>query len=119
MNLAHENAQLREQLELKDAEIAELRGLIFDQEVRIPSEWNLTRIQARILRLLLKHDAATREKLHTCLYGDRADGGPELDNIRVHICLLRKKLKPRGMSVGWCQERGYYLDEPTKSRIYT
>ncbi|MBG6205364.1 DNA-binding response OmpR family regulator [Labrenzia sp. EL_126] len=117
MDLSSENARLRDQLDVKDAEIAQLRRLIADQETMFPPEWDLTHIQARMVRFLMKRQAATREQLHTYLYGDREDGGPGLENVRVHICLLRKKLRPLGISVGWNHDGGYFLDDETKNRI--
>ncbi|MBG6158275.1 DNA-binding response OmpR family regulator [Labrenzia sp. EL_159] len=117
MDLARENARLREQLEIKEAAIVELRGLIADQSVQLPPQWKLTRIQCRILRFLLKRSAATREEIHAYLYGHKEDGGPDLENIRVHVCLLRKKLKPLDVTVGWCQDGGYYLSTKTKDKI--
>lgn len=117
MDLARENAQLREQLDVKNAEIAELRNLMEDRKISFPPVWGLTRIQGRILRFLAKRTAANREEIHTFLYGHQEDGGPDLENVRVHICLLRKKIKPLGMAVGWSQDGGYFLSEETKDRI--
>ncbi|MBG6147560.1 MAG: helix-turn-helix domain-containing protein [Roseibium album] len=117
--LDYEIVHLREQLERKEARIAELERLIADQQVIFPPEWDLTRIQTRILRFLLKRTFANREQIHAFLYADREDGGPELENVRVHICLLRKKLKPRGVNISWLVGMGYRLDDDTKEKIRT
>jgi DNA-binding response OmpR family regulator len=115
--LDYEIVHLREQLEQKEARIAELERLIADQQIAFPPEWDLTRIQTRILRFLLKRNFANREQIHAFLYADRDDGGPELENVRVHICLLRKKLKPHGVNISWLVGMGYRLDDDTKELI--
>jgi len=115
--LDYEIVHLRAQLEQKEARIAELERLIADQQITFPPDWDLTRIQTRILRFLLKRSFANREQIHAFLYADREDGGPELENVRVHICLLRKKLKPHGVNISWLGGMGYRLDDATKEKI--
>ncbi|MET1415092.1 helix-turn-helix domain-containing protein [Roseibium sp. HPY-6] len=115
--LDYEIVHLRAQLEQKEARIAELERLIADQQIVFPTQWDLTRIQTRILRFLLKRNFANREQIHAFLYADRDDGGPELENVRVHICLLRKKLKPHGVNINWLVGMGYSLDDDTKEQI--
>lgn len=109
--------RLRERLEQKEARIAELERLVSEQQIAFPLAWNLTRIQTLILKFLLKRNFANSDQIHAFLYADRIDGGPETENVRVHICLLRKKLKPHGVTINWLAGVGYRLDDEAKNRI--
>ncbi|MEM9631838.1 MAG: helix-turn-helix domain-containing protein [Pseudomonadota bacterium] len=119
MNSAHnrELNRLREQLEMKEAQIAALQTLVSDRKIQFPHDWELTRIQVQILRLLLKRNIATPEQIHAFLYADREDGGPDVGNVRVHICLLRKKLKRHNVVISWIAGEGYSLSYEMKDLI--
>ncbi|MEQ8784587.1 MAG: winged helix-turn-helix domain-containing protein [Roseibium album] len=112
-----ETERLRERLERKEARIAQLEQLVFEQQIIFPLEWKLTHAQTLILQFLLKRGFASTEQIHTCLYADRIDGGPEIEIVRVYICQLRKKLKPHGLKIIRVVRLGYRLDEETKTKI--
>ncbi|MBN9669930.1 helix-turn-helix domain-containing protein [Roseibium aggregatum] len=116
MDLNQENARLRDLLDVKDARIAELEGLVSDRVVSFPQEWDLSQIQSEMLRFLLKRPGK-KESLHAALYWDRDDGGPDVRNVPVHVCLLRRKLKPHGIEISWLPDRGYFLSDDMKLKI--
>jgi len=117
MDLNQENERLRDLLDVKDARIAELEGLVSDRAVRFPPEWDLSQIQSELLRFLLKRHTATQETIHAFLFAERKDGGPNLSIVRCHVFHLRRKLKPHGIKVDWLPDRGYFLSDNMKRKI--
>lgn len=56
---------------------------------------HITRVQQKMLDILSDGMPHSKEELHTCLSDDL---GP-ITNIRAHLCMLRKVLRPIGQDI--------------------
>lgn len=65
----------------------------------------LTTIERKMYNILVDGDLHSRKELHDCLYEDMSP----LQNIKAHVCNLRKKLEARGLEI-ICRKttHGYY-----------
>ncbi len=87
-----------------------------------PSAWKLAAREAQLLNLMLAaRETATKQSLHTALYADDPDGGPDLKIIDVFACKLRKKLAPLfapdTLVIETVWGRGYRIDDLMKAAI--
>jgi DNA-binding response OmpR family regulator len=84
--LEDENALLKQQLKAITGESQEL-GVLMAQ--------GMTHTEASILYILVKRAPAvvSRASLHSIMYGDRSDGGPEPKIFDVRVSRLRRILK--------------------------
>lgn len=81
-----------------------------------PTEWKLSGQQRAIMATLMRHDTATKERLHFSLYGHRIDQ-PGIKIIDVLICKLRKRLEPTGITIGTIWGKGYFISPEDKEHI--
>lgn len=80
-----------------DRQLAEIRGATV----------TLTWTETRILKMLaVKNGVVRREEIKTEVFSDNGRRGRVLD---VHICALRKKLRPHGLSIESVRGVGYQL----------
>lgn len=88
--------------------VRQLEGVLKD-DGWIPAEWSLTPSETTVLNVLLKRSIASKDAIHTVLYGDDPDGGPDLKIVDVFICKLRDKLGPFGIEIISKRGDGYRL----------
>lgn len=82
--------------------------------VSFPREWALYSAERSILAALLaRKGPVTREALLAA--GCRANSSP--DTVGVHICRLRKKLKPLGVRILTDWSNGYELTSKSREII--
>ena len=84
--LSEENDILRERLrQLQD---------VLVPEYRMPRRWQLSRLEDRLLRALLKSGASllSREAAFAALYPD-PDEDPDVNSFDVYVCKLRRKFR--------------------------
>lgn len=96
-----------ERYELEER-VRQLEGVLKDDSW-VPAGWGLTAIETTIINVLLKRSIATKEAIHAALYGDDDDGGPDEKIIDVHICKLRPKISPFGLSIDTVWGQGFRL----------
>lgn len=84
-----------------------LRGLVVvdGQEVKV------TPRHAEVADVLVRNwrRTVTKEKLHNEIYGLDIDGGARVQTLDVHICALRKALKPLGVTILTAWGRGWRI----------
>ncbi len=114
-SLIDENEILRER-------IKQLEACIISDEP-VPAEFNLTKTEKNILRVLIRCNLANRDKIFAALYAERYDDPPDDKLADVFICKIRRKLKPFGIEIKTTWGEGWSLDplgrDIIKSRIAT
>jgi two-component system cell cycle response regulator CtrA len=110
--LEAENAALREE---NDA----LRQQLASAGWRPPVELGLTPNEAVVLGVLMARDVATKDAIHTALYGLEIDGGAEPKIVDVFICKIRAKLRRAGLTdaITTVWGVGYALTEAHKTEL--
>lgn len=90
--------ELEEENELLRRQLSELTGTSQELGVLMALRHGMTHRVASILFILVKRAPAvvSRSTLHTLMYGDQVDGGPDLKIFDVHISRLRAILKRVG-----------------------
>lgn len=95
---SQEKQQLEDRIALLSQKLSELSGT--DQELGVLTSlgYGMTGRLAFILSVLVKRSPAiiSRQTLHSLVYSDREDGGPEPRILAVHIFRLRGILKRLG-----------------------
>ncbi len=101
MNVHQENTMLREQ-------VRQLNEMLIGPAYDFPREWKLTRAEQRLLNCLYTGNKGFRRHealMHAVAHSDWADDAL----LKVKICHLRKKLKPRGVEIKTVWGEGYEL----------
>lgn len=83
----------------------------------VPSEWGLTKSEVAVLNVLVLRRVATKEAIHTILYGDESDGGPDPKIIDVFVCKMRPKLEPARIKIETVWGDGYELTAESRAII--
>lgn len=108
-------------LEAVEADNDRLRARIeileqsFGMDFLPPIEWGLTAHESKVLGVLMKREAVTKEGIMAALYDGRDD--PEIKIVDVFVCKLRRKLKPFGVEVATLWGRGYQMSAENKRRV--
>ena len=116
---------LRDQyVEALEAENDALRARLRDLEREygfyneVPLMFGLTGSESKVMGLLIERDIANRQQLMTAIMlGRGGDEEPEMKIIDVHICRIRKKLKPFGVEIDSAWGRGYCLSTANKAKV--
>lgn len=99
-------------LEDQVAALQEALGLAYDP----PMEWGLTKTEAELFGILKRSPVVLRDRMRTALYGLWAD--PPLTNvIAVHVCHMRRKLAPFGISIKASRDGRYWIPQEQKARL--
>lgn len=71
----------------------------------------LPRREALALQTLLKAAPrwVSREAMHSGMYGELEDGGPDSNAVQSHLSKLRSRLKPHGIMISNARHQGYGL----------
>jgi len=85
----------------------------------------LTKLEANFLSVLLHDTEVAKEKLHLVNEAQRMQRNTRPDNmtptdpkiVDVIICKLRKKLKPKGVSISTIWGHGYYIPKEAKAAL--
>lgn len=85
------------------AEIERLRACLANTAAAVPVNWHLTTTEERVFRILLAVEIATRESIAegAAVKCPRTQG--------VHICRMRRKLKPHRVEIETVQRKGWRL----------
>ncbi|MCV9910196.1 helix-turn-helix domain-containing protein [Brucella sp. HL-2] len=102
--------RLTEENEILKEQIVQLKNMLVPP-AELPQEWRLTGNEATIFRCLMSRDVADKDFIWHSLYGDRVDNPPEQKIIDVHICYMRRKLRPFGIQIGTVWGRGFSLSD--------
>lgn len=99
-----------------------LRAEMDASEIFIPEELHLKPTQAAILRFLIKHDKVLSKPMLFTLTRYPGAGlevwdEPSGNLISVHICGLRRRLRPFGLEITTVVGEGYRLPERTRQRL--
>lgn len=94
---------------------------LFNRCMRV---FKVTRLQATVLSVLLKRDHAEKETLHNAIERRRFNRQSKPHNMEatdpkmvdVVICVLRKKLKPLGVTIKTAWGSGYYMDTADRKK---
>lgn len=105
--VAVELRSLREEAEEKDARIRKLSEALAPT-YSFPTQWRLTTSQTRILARLYRARGQPIRR-EAMLVSSGTTG--------TLICLMRKKLRPYGISIETAGHEGYYLDKTNHGRI--
>lgn len=112
------NPYLQELIALREAnanQAATIRKLkeLVTTEITFPREWRLTRTQARILAALYhkpKGTVISNECLMVAM-SQRSKHNYKSHPVTVHVCQMRKKLKPYGIAIVVDWAEGYHLPD--------
>lgn len=88
---------------------------------------NLTRLQSHFMLVLLKRDAVDKDTLHFIIEQQRATRRNRPDNpdptdpkmVDVVIWNIRKRLKPRGITIHTLWGHGYYITAEDRDKANT
>jgi hypothetical protein len=92
--------------------VKQLEGL-FRGDEWIPEEWGLTGRESEFLAAIVQRSPATREYIHTVLYGLEPDGGPDPKILDTMISKMRVKLAPHEIVIETNWGIGYQLSADT------
>ncbi len=94
--------------------IEELERLL-DAKPSRPPLWRTTKMEWKILHILLSRDLARHDALFTLLYGGDSERGYEI--IKVYVCKLRRKLAWLGVQIHVQWGEGYYMTKEDKEKV--
>jgi DNA-binding response OmpR family regulator len=95
--------------------VQQLEGL-FRGDEWIPDEWGLTGKEGQFLAALTHRSPATREFVHTALYGSDPNGGPNPQVLDVMLSKMRAKLTPHNIFIETHHGTGFRLSAETLKR---
>lgn len=110
---------LRDRIEELEEELRQLKDSLKPKSefyTLFPRDWQLTKTQARYLGLLYKTPGmVTRERILTVANGP----GHNLfeKTVDVHMYLLRKKLRPHGITIDVVRGVGFELSDQSRARV--
>lgn len=112
--------ELRDRIDLLEARNEELEAALGLKTV-LPGVLDITEAEGKILGMLYASPAIVRRAaIEAVLYAGRADADLPA-NIRkvidVHVCRLRQKLGPHGVSIGLSHGVGYFMTGENKARL--
>lgn len=107
--------RLRDRVE----QLEDMLGIGKDTTSQLCNALKLTRDQAKTVGLLLNRAVATREAIFFVQYGDK----PECEHphsekvLDKHLCLIRKRLKARGIEISTIWGEGWHLTHDQKAKL--
>ena len=107
--------RLRDRIDYLEEENRQLHERLA-KYVTLPTKWRLNRSEATVFGELISTSVVSKERIMDALYGHRPDcDWPESGKIiDVHICNLRRKLKPFNVRIDTVHSRGWMLAEREK-----
>ena len=113
MGYQHDNAQyiaaLKEQIDIKDEEIRQLREII-NPPGSIPPAWGLTPNEGRMLHAIARGNGnpVNRDRIAAFVYGSQSDERcPKI--FDVMLCRIRKKKTAHGIAISTVNGLGQYM----------
>lgn len=86
-----------------------------------PYEFKLAPMQERIFLTILQAPAgeiATKRMIYEAMRTDIEGNSINIGNsLSVHICHIRKKLKPHGIDISVAWGRGYFINKESRDKI--
>ena len=104
-----ENQRLRNRVEILERECG--------MTMLAPMRWGLTAHEAKLLGVLCKRPAVTKDGIMAALYRDEGRDEPEIKIVDVFVCKLRRKLTPFGVEIKTLWGQGYSMDAENKRRV--
>lgn len=111
--------KLREKIEDLEYQVKELTAALEASEAvdATPREWGFTPTERAIFSALARNAVARKETLNRLL-ACRAGDNPIGDNtVNMHICHMRKKLRPFGVEILTDFAVGFYLPPETRAKF--
>ena len=108
--LEAENAKLRERLAFFEREV-------FGDVLQFPADWGLTRLERRMLGILVSVNVASEDALLSAMYRGAIDDEPKLAIVHVKMVRLRRKLRPRGIVIRTLHGVGFAINQPRRGEL--
>jgi len=105
--LQEENRQLRERFVIQKDDV---------MEFRIPGI-HLTFAEACILHCLLSSGFVSRKAIFNSVFFDNGNDFRNDKNIDVHLCKIRRKLKPLGITIRNVFARGFSIADEQRRKL--
>jgi DNA-binding response OmpR family regulator len=88
--------------------------------MRMARKLKTTKLESRILLVLLRRGHASREQLHMAVEDNRGNPDDETDIkiVDVVVCKLRKKLAPIGLKMTTIHSIGYEMSEEHRNKAW-
>jgi len=88
--------------------------------MRMARKLKTTKLESRILLVLLRRGHASREQLHMAVEDNRGNPDEETDIkiVDVVVCKLRKKLAPLGLKMNTIHSIGYEMSEEYRNKAW-
>lgn len=109
--------RVRQQEQTIEALLARIRDLEGQGDLERLAWLNLTSREREVMALLMRREMVTRAQIHTLLYGDRSDGGPDPKIIDVFICKIRRKLQGTSIEIETMWGVGYKLTAASRALL--
>lgn len=100
--------RLKEENELLQEQVRQLRSILVDEATVVPLEYKLTRAEVMLYRHLSSRRLATYDSIAAVLYGTDDDVASS-NTVSVFIHKIRKKLRPHGIEIINHWGRGYSI----------
>ena len=98
--------------------VGQLERLVYAADWTPPTEWRLTQMHARMFGLLLTRGLVSRPQFASALWSLRPDCGlPGEAAIDMHLCRMRRRLKPFGIRVDGVRDQGWRLTGELVARL--
>jgi two-component system, cell cycle response regulator CtrA len=84
--------------------------------VAVPAAWGLTRMEGRVLEILMRREEVSRDAIMDALYGNNPD--PPFEKvIDVYVTKIRRKVAPFGVKVLSKWGFGYFISPEHRGRL--
>lgn len=108
---------------MKHTTISDLRDHITTLEealgmtLKWPAQWRLRPIEQRMLGVLVQRREVSRETMLAAMYGAVGLDEPDSDTLGVHLCYLRRKLKPLGVTFETIYGWGFFMSKEMVEKV--
>ena len=83
---------------------------------QLPPEWAISKTEEKILLVLYRrHGLVSKHALYFAVYGEESDVLSKV--IEVHLCHIRRKLKPFGIEILTTHGCGFALPEESYAKL--
>ena len=91
-----------------------------DIVLKMASRLKTTRLESRILLVVLRRGHASREQLHDAVEDNRGNPAEVTGEkiVDVVVCKLRRKLAPLGVILHTVHAIGYEMSEPDRKKVW-